>query len=512
MGFIISKNISNFVYRNTFNALSIVKKIFKVLYMEKGTLKTWILAAIMLLVPTALVIVDPHVIGLDEMTGNQQQMLAIFCFAALSWIFELYPAWVTSIAVIALISLTTSDSAFTFYLNWQAPGQQLGKVVKSSSMLRCFGDPSIILYIGGLVMALTASKIGLDAKVARAILHPFGKKPKYVLLGVMIATGFLSMFMSDTATTALMIGVMTPVFAALGDDKKGKAAIALSVTFAALIGGIGTPVGTPPAMLAYNEINDPDGLNMHLTFGGWMAVMVPLCIVLIFVAWQLLVWLFPFKAKEIEVKFVDKSTSRRQLIIVVGTYVLTIFLWLTEHITGVNNNVAALVPIVILSVFGIFTTSDINKLPWSVLWMFAGGLALGYGMDDVGLSTYLVAMVPFGAMSPVVILIVSALLCWVLSNFISNTGTAALIIPVLSAMAISMGHTLDPVGGATAIIMGIAISASMAMSLPVSTPGNAIAFSTGHVTQRQMATAGVIIGLIGLAIGYVFVAFAGRLM
>ena len=449
--------------------------------------------------------------GLEGITAIQQRMLAIFLFAALSWIFELFPAWVTSIAVIALIALTDSDSAFYFYQHQKFPNQEAGNLLKSSNVLKSFGDPSIVLYIGGLVMAVTASKIGLDAKLARAILHPFGKKPANVLLGVMLATGILSMFMSDTATTALMIGMMTPVFVSMGDDTKGKASLALSVTFAALIGGMGTPVGTPPAMLAFNAINNPNGLNLHVSFAMWMVIMIPLCFALIFLAWRVLVRMFPFSVKEVEIVFVNKASSRRDLIIVVATYAITIFLWVTQGLTGVNNSVAALVPVVILSIFGIFTAKELNQLPWAVLWMFAGGLALGDGMDKVGLSSFLIDKVPFGAMSPIIILIVSALICWGLSNFISNTGTAALMIPVLTAMAVSMGDRLAPVGGGLTIIMGIAISASMAMSLPVSTPGNAIAYATGHVTQKQMARAGIVIGLIGLIIGYLFITVASKL-
>ena len=476
--------------------------------MESHNSKNWILATVMVMVPMALAMVSPSWIGLEGITFHQQTMLAIFAFAALSWIFELYPAWVTSVVVILLITLTDSDSALFFFRDNTLTDRELGKLTKASSMLKSFGDPSIILYIGGLVMALTASKIGLDAKLARAILHPFGKKPVNVLLGVMLATGILSMFMSDTATTALMIGMMTPVFVSMGDDTKGKASLALSVTFASLIGGMGTPVGTPPAMLAFDALNDPEGLNLGLTFATWMVVMVPLCLILIVVAWRILVWIFPFTSTEIEITFVNKASSRRDLIIVVGTYVLTILLWITGEMTGVSNSVAALVPVVVLSMAGIFTADDVSRLPWSVLWMFAGGLALGSGMDDVGLSTFLIAKVPFETMPALLIIAVSALICWALSNFISNTGTAALIIPVLSAMAMSMGDHLQGVGGATTLIMGIAISASMAMSLPVSTPGNAIAFATGHVTQRQMVKAGLIIGLLGLVLGYTFVTLA----
>ena len=476
-----------------------------------STLKKWILAAIMVLVPIAVTIIEPSAMGLEGITAIQQRMLAIFLFAALSWIFELFPAWVTSIAVIALIALTDSDSAFYFYQHQKFPNQEAGNLLKSSNVLKSFGDPSIVLYICCLVMAVTASKIGLDAKLARAILHPFGKKPANVLLGVMLATGILSMFMSDTATTALMIGMMTPVFVSMGDDTKGKASLALSVTFAALIGGMGTPVGTPPAMLAFNAINNPNGLNLHVSFAMWMVIMIPLCFALIFLAWRVLVRMFPFSVKEVEIVFVNKASSRRDLIIVVATYAITIFLWVTQGLTGVNNSVAALVPVVILSIFGIFTAKELNQLPWAVLWMFAGGLALGDGMDKVGLSSFLIDKVPFGAMSPIIILIVSALICWGLSNFISNTGTAALMIPVLTAMAVSMGDRLAPVGGGLTIIMGIAISASMAMSLPVSTPGNAIAYATGHVTQKQMARAGIVIGLIGLIIGYLFITVASKL-
>ena len=346
--------------------------------MSKATdISKWVKIAVMLAVPVVTVLVDPGAFGMDGMTGAQQNMLAIFFFAALSWVFDLYPAWVTSVMVIALILLTGSDSAFVFYRDWTGPGQAVGEVVKSSRVLMCFGDPAIMLYIGGLVMALTASKIGLDAKLARAILYPFGTKPEKLLLGVMLGTGILSMFMSDTATTALMIGMMTPVFLKLGSDNNGKAAFAIAITFSALIGGMATPIGTPPSMLAYNAINDPQGLNMHVSFVTWMAVMVPICFIMIFLAWRILLRLFPMSTGDIEVTFVNKASSRRELIIVIATYAVTILLWLTEGLTGIKNSVAAMVPVVVLSVFGIFTADDLNKLPWAVLWMLAGGLALG---------------------------------------------------------------------------------------------------------------------------------------
>jgi len=161
----------------------------------------------------------------------------------------------------------------------------------------------------------------------------------------------------------------------------------------------------------------------------------------------------------------------------------------------------AIVPIVIFAITGVITAKDLQEINWSVIWMVAGGFALGLALNDSGLADNVINSIPFGSWSGIVILVVAGLICYILSNFISNTATAALLMPILAVVCKGMGSSLDSIGGGVVVLMGVAIAASVAMTLPISTPPNAIAYSTGLVKQSEMAKMGVIIGVIGLVLG-----------
>lgn len=174
------------------------------------------------------------------LTVTQQRTIAIFAFAALMWIFEIVPNWVTSLMVIVISLLTISTKSISFCMNTGDASQ----FVPMKELMRAFSDPVVMLFLGGFVLAIVAAKYGMDVTMARILLKPFGKKPKTVLLGVLIVISVFSMFMSNTATAAMFLAFLAPVFASLPDtDKKGKIGIALAIPIAANIGGIGTPIG-----------------------------------------------------------------------------------------------------------------------------------------------------------------------------------------------------------------------------------------------------------------------------
>jgi sodium-dependent dicarboxylate transporter 2/3/5 len=162
-----------------------------------------------------------------------------------------------------------------------------------------------------------------------------------------------------------------------------------------------------------------------------------------------------------------------------------------------------MLPIAVFAFTGVITADDLKDIDWGVIWMVAGGFALGLAMNGTGLAQNAVKSIPFGEWNPIVILIISGILCFALSNFISNTATAALLIPILTVVCEGMGDALVPIGGTSTIIIGIAVAASCAMSLPISTPPNAIAYSTGLIEQKDMAKAGFTSGFISLIIGYI---------
>ncbi|MBR5930228.1 MAG: SLC13/DASS family transporter [Prevotella sp.] len=444
--------------------------------------------------------------GIEGLTVIQQRIIAIFAFATLMWVMEVVSSWATSLGIIVLMLLFTSDSGINFMMT----GDNMGEKLSYVKIMASFADPTIMLFIGGFVLAIAAAKTGLDAQLARALLKPFGTKSENVLLGFILITGLFSMFVSNTATAAMMLAFLTPVFKQLPPEGKGKIALALSIPVAANLGGLGTPIGTPPNNIALKYLNDPAGLNLGLGFGQWMVFMVPLVAVLLLISWILIKNIYPFTQKRIEMEIEGTMKKGKNTWIVIVTFILTVLLWMTDKLTGINSNTVALIPVVVFAMTGVLTKYDLEEINWSVLWMVAGGFALGYGLNGSGLAENAVKSIPFGDFSPVVILIISGLICYLLSNFISNSATAALLMPILAVVCTAMGDKLGAIGGTSTVLIGVAIAASSAMILPVSTPPNALAFSTNLVQQKDMVKIGIIVGVISMIIGYTMMYFVGK--
>ncbi|MBR1469184.1 MAG: SLC13/DASS family transporter [Prevotella sp.] len=445
--------------------------------------------------------------GIDGLTVVQQRVIAIFAFATLMWVFEVVPSWATSVAIIGLMLLFTSDSG----IKWMCNPDEVGTLLSHREIMACFADPVIMLFIGGFILAIAATKTGLDAQLAKALLRPFGKKSENVLLGFLLVTGLFSMFVSNTATAAMMLTFLTPVFKQLPAEGKGRISMALSIPVAANLGGMGTPIGTPPNNIALKYLNDPEGLNLGLGFGEWMMFMLPLVIVLLFVSWWILKTMFPFSQKTVELKIEGGMKKGVRTYIVIVTFIVTVLLWLTDKLTGINSYTVALIPFVVFALTGVITKYDLEEINWSVIWMVAGGFALGYGLNASGLAANAVESIPFGNFSPILILVISGIICYALSNFISNSATAALLMPILAFVCGAMGDKLAAIGGTPTVLIGVAIAASSAMVLPISTPPNALAYATNLVKQNDMAKIGLVVGFISMLLGYVVLYFIGQL-
>lgn len=445
--------------------------------------------------------------GIDGLTTVQQRVIAIFVMAVMLWLTEAIPAWATSVTIIFVLLFFVSNSSFKFM---QGSEGQYGQLLDSVGIMACFADPTIILFLGGFILAIAATKSGLDVWMAKAMIKPFGKKSENVLLGFLLITGIFSMFISNTATAAMMLTFLTPVFKALPANGKGRIALTMAIPIGANLGGMGTPIGTPPNAFAYKVLNDPTGMNLDISFGHWMAVMVPLVIVLLIIAWFLLRKLFPFSQKTIELHIEGDVKHNWRSVIVGATFFVTIVLWIFGKQIGINANTVAMLPIAVFAFSGVISAKDLQQIDWGVIWMVAGGFALGLAMNGTGLAKVAVESIPFGSWSPIVILIISGLVCYFLSNFISNTATAALLIPILSVVCNGMGDKLNIIGGDPTILVGIAVAASAAMSLPISTPPNAIAYSTGLINQKDMAKTGIIVGVTTLALGFSMLIVIGK--
>ncbi len=447
------------------------------------------------------------VYGIDGLGLVQERVIALFAFATLLWITEAIPAWATSITLIGVLCLTVSDSA----LNFMRDGLDKSELIDHEAIMATMADPIVILFLGGFIIALAASKSGLDLVLAKNMIKPFGHKSENILLGFILITGLFSMFVSNTATAAMMLTFLAPVFRALPASGKGRIALTMAIPVGANIGGMGTPIGTPPNAIALKYLNDPNGLNLNLGFGEWMAFMVPLTIVLLLIGWFIIKKLYPFQKKSIDLQIEGELNVNWRTWVVGITFLVTVFFWIFGKSLGVDANTTALIPIVVFAITGVINASDIQKLNWSVLWMVAGGFALGLALNDSGLAEASIDSIPFGNLSPIVIMVISGLICYALSNFISNTATAALLMPILAVVCQGMGDSLTPLGGTPTILIGVAIAASTAMCLPISTPPNAIAYSTGLVEQKQMVKVGAGMGAVGLILGYIVVYVVGKL-
>ena len=188
-----------------------------------------------------------------------------------------------------------------------------------------------------------------------------------------------------------------------------------------------------------------------------------------------------------------------------------IFSKIVKNEPTIVNGIVAMIPFAVFSATGILKARDLDKINWSVLWMVAGGFALGTALNQTGLAANLIKHIPFTDWNAIVVMLVGGLICYFLSNFISNSASANLVVPILIVVGTAMKGipSFEALGGVPAMIIGVAIAASLAMCLPVSTPPNALAHSTGMITTRQMTTVGIIMGVIGLTLGYLMLIFIG---
>lgn len=444
-------------------------------------------------VPLIILFLPASSFAIEGLTLAEQRVIAIFMMAALCWVLEPIPIYATSVLIIVFELLLISDNGLWFATN-KAPEIQ-GHLLSQSTIMATFASPIIMLFLGGFFLAMAATKYRLDTNLARVLLRPFGNSPKFVMLGIMLITAIFSMFMSNTATTAMMLSILTPVLALFGRNDLGKVAFALSVPVAANIGGIATPIGTPPNAVALKYLVD----EYSVSFAHWMAIGVPFVAVMLFIAWALLSYLFPASTQSIQLDIKGKFLKTSKAWLVYITFMVTILLWLLGGVHGMSSYVVAMLPVAVFSMFKIITKEDLKKISWDVLWLVSGGIALGVALDQTGLAANAINAIPFSRFHPLLLIVGASLLCLLMANFMSNTATANLLLPLVAALGASM-PSLIPFGGQVGLILAVTFSASLGMSLPVSTPPNALAFASGHIKNTQMLKVGVVIGTVGLLV------------
>lgn len=417
-------------------------------------------------------------VGDSQLELPARWTLFIVTLAGCLWATEAIPAFAVALLVIALLVLILGQ-----------PGNVLGGGDGDWEIYAAtLGNPLIWLFFGGFVLAAAADKSGLSRVLAREVLRRFGNRPKGLLAGGMLVTFLSSMFISNTAAATMMIAVMMPILGVLPRDDRFRRGLLLGIAFAANIGGMGTVIGSPPNAIAAGALR-----ALHpVDFFGWMLVAVPPALVTIVLIYLYLLYRYPTSVSQIDLSgFVsgtnetdDRERSRRG---VVAVFVVTILLWLSQSLHGIPAAVVAFLPICIFCATGLLTDDDICAIRWDVLLLIAGGLSLGLAVTRTGLAVWMVAALPLDQVAPWVVGTALAFMTMLVSNVMSNTAAANILVPI----GIAMGA-----GNEAATVIPMALSASAAMCLPISTPPNAIAYGTGMVRSRDLIEGGIWIGLL----------------
>jgi len=425
-------------------------------------------------------------VDFDGLSPQGHRMLAVFGAAVVLWVSEAIPLHATAVGIIFAEILLVSDQALVdLPARYEAP--------PFADFYATLAHPVLMLFLGGFVLAQAATAYGLDRNLAGVLLRPFGRRPAAILAGLMGITALLSMFMSNTATTAAMMAVVLPVAAGLPAGDPLRAGLVLAVPVAANVGGIGTPVGTPPNAIAIGLLANE---GVKVDFLRWTAIAAPVALVLLALAWLVLLRRFPTEVDEVALDVGGEFDRSRPAVILYITFAVTVGLWFTEPLHGIETSITGFLPVVVLLATGVFTTDDLRSISWDVLWLVAGGLALGAGVAATGLDDWVIDLVDWSDLSSVALLAGLSLVSLALGTVISNSATANLLLPIGISLAASGAVDAEP------LLLGavVAITCSLGMALPVSTPPNAIAYSTGLVNTAQLALVGVVVGLAGVAL------------
>jgi sodium-dependent dicarboxylate transporter 2/3/5 len=434
--------------------------------------------------PVAFLI--PLLIDIPDLSEAGERVLAVFALAIVLWVTEAIPLYATAALVILLEIVLVSDQALVALpAGIEAPAY--------TTFFNALAHPVLMLFLGGFFLARGSAKFRLDKALAGVLLRPFGDRPGSIMLGIMVITAGFSMFMSNMAVTATMIAVVLPVVAKLEPGDRLRPALVLAIPIAANIGGMGTPVGTPPNAIAVGQLASA---GVEVSFAKWMALAVPGVAVLLLAAWWMMGRAFPTATKQIELEMEAEFDRSRHAKVFYVTFGATVVLWLTEALHGLPSGVTGFLPVVVFLAVGIFDAEDLRRVQWDVLWLVAGGIALGVGVASSGLDEWLVGRISWETLAPSLIVAFLALAALVFSTVISNSAAANLLVPLALSLALSPAVDVDP------LLAGffIAIGASLAMALPISTPTNAVAYSTGLIETRDMAITGAIVGVVGLLV------------
>lgn len=422
-------------------------------------------------------------------TTTQVYVLFLLFFAMGLWFSEAVPPFAVSIFIIAYLVFMLGNK------NLNPSPQNVEKYVTT------FSSSVIWLMLGGFFLAAAMTKTKLDEALFRFTLKISGTNPRNLLIGLMSTTMVASMLMSNTASTAMVIASIMPLLNSLGNKSGLTKALLLGVPIAATTGGMGTVIGSPPNLIAVGAL---ENIGVSVSFLDWMIYGLPLAIALTAISCFVLIKVYIkdktvisldfLQSKESEMSKEDKTKRTIVLIIII----VTVLLWLTTSIHGIKVGAVSAVPLVFLTLTGVLKNKDVQGLPWDTLLLVAGGLSLGMALQNSGLLEHYAEQMRNIKVHYVVLIIILAYVTMAFSNVMSHTATATVLVPL--GIAILVGVETQ-----TAIIIGLAGSTSLL--LPVSTPPNAIAYSTGFLKISDFRTGGLVVGLLGPILAVLWVLF-----
>ncbi len=438
----------------------------------------------------------------DGLSKEANAILASTAWVAIWWITEAIPIAVTALLPIVLFPLTG--------------GLELADTTSS------FGHRYIFLYIGGFMLAIAIEKWDLHKRIALNIINLIGTNVSSIILGFMVATAFLSMWISNTATSVMMLPIGMAIIKQLKDNPAteedenqlfGKA-LMLGIGYSASIGGIATLIGTPPNLVLAGVVQEIYGIE--ITFVQWLVFGLPISIILLFVCWLYLTRsAFSFKQKgfpggkqEIkrQLKALGPITHEEKLVLVV--FACTAVAWITRSFV-LNKFIPALDDTIIAMIAGItlfliparrknkviLKWKEAVKLPWGILLLFGGGLALAEGFKTSGLAEFIGSQMTLlqGVTLLLLLLILIASVNF-LTEITSNLATTSMLLPILAPMALTID--VHPY----MLMVGATVAASCAFMLPVATPPNAVVFGSGYLRIPDMVKTGIWMNIISILI------------
>ena len=413
---------------------------------------------------------------------EQRAVLLLFLVAVGLWITEAVPAFAVGLLIMGYLVFALGTPLI------------VSEPWNVDPYLDTWSSPVIWLMLGGFFMAEGLARTGLDRQLFAFAIKPAGTGPERVLLAIMLTSAVASMFISNTSTTVLMIGAVLPLVRQMGKNEPFSKALMIGIPLAASVGGMGTIIGSAPNAIAAGVAAEA---GAPIDFIEWMLLGVPVALVLVVAGWIFLLKLHPGNLKEIrlDLSVMDEPElpQKRDRVIVSLVTITTIALWMTTPLHGIHVVAISLIPIVGLTMTQVLGAAHVRRLPWDTLMLVAGGLSLGSAVVDSGLAERFASQLGFltGMNLDVIVLAVLALITVALSNVMSNTATVSVVLPV--AVALLPGRELE-------MCLVIGLSASCALLLPVSTPPNAVAYSSGEITTGDLRPGGLLIGLLGPAL------------